>query len=438
MYFMGLTPGIVLGAAVIVVLGALGVGLLVRRRHRDGLWMLLTATALFPLFKDSFVRDGPVRDQIYFGVVAVLAALSLAVVAPAVGRWLSQRQLVPVGVLTVCLLFGAGWRAADLSVVSSAGDRLATYRTAISAVVHSDARRMLLAPPLQSAHDYYASTLSALPQLPSGATVNVMPWDVGMIYEDSRLHWDPRPAMQSYLAYTSWLDQLDAAFLRSAAAPEYIIYSYITIDDRYAAFDEPATFRVLLDDYRVVKTLGSSALVLQRVSDVVTPTPSAPVTACAALGAPVTIPQALGVRTFAQVDVSRSLPGKLLDLLAKGPEVRITLTTASGSVQHRLVDAVAPDGLYVSDLLTSTPDVAAAIAGSGGVPLTSLTVSGVLLVVVALLRHLHLHRDPRTGAVIPARARRFATWPALLLGAVAVTFAVLWRGVLRPPGSHRR
>ncbi len=45
-------------------------------------------------------------------------------------------------------------------------------------------------------------------------------------------------------------------------------------------------------------------------------------------------------------------------------------------MQHRLVDAVAPDGLYVSDLLTSTPDVAAAIAGSGGVPLTSLTVSG--------------------------------------------------------------
>ncbi len=123
-----------------------------------------------------------------------------------------------MGVLTVCLLFGAGWRATDLSVVSSAGDRLATYRTAISAVVHSDARRMLLAQPLQSAHDYYASTLSALPQLPSGATVDVMPWDVGMIYEDSRLHWDPRPAMQSYLAYTSWLDQLDAAFLRSAAA----------------------------------------------------------------------------------------------------------------------------------------------------------------------------------------------------------------------------
>ncbi len=32
--------------------------------------------------------------------------------------------------------------------------------------------------------------------------------------------------------------------------------------------------------------------------------------------------------------------------------------------------------------------------------------------------------------MIPARARRFATWPALLLGAVAITFAVLWRGVL--------
>jgi hypothetical protein len=376
MYFMGLTPGIILGGAVIVIVGALGVGLLVRRRHSDGLWMLLTAVALFPLFKDSFVRDGPVRDEIYFGVAAILAGLSLVVVAPALRSWLSRRQALPAGLLVACLLLGACWRATDLSVVGGAGDRLASYGNAVRAVVQNDARHSLQAAPLQSAQAYYAGTISALPPFPAGATVDVMPWDVGLMYEDSRLHWDPRPILQSYQAYTSWLDEQDAGFLLGGGAPDFIIYSYLTVDDRYAAFDEPATFRALLENYGVVKTIGSSTVVLQRLPRAFAARETVDGTTCAALGTAITIPQHAGVLTFAHVDLTRSLVGSALDILAKAPEARVTLSTVAGSSGHRLVQAVAADGLYVSSLLTSTPDMAAAMAGTGGVPLTSLAVSG--------------------------------------------------------------
>jgi hypothetical protein len=376
MYFGGLTPGIVLGGAVIVVLGLLGIGLLVRRRRGEGLWMLLAATALFPLFKDSFVRDGPVRDAIYYGVVAVLAGLSLAVVAPMLRSWLSRRQALAAGLLLACFLLGACWRATDLSGVTGAGERLASYGNVFRALLQSDTRHSLQAAPLQSAQAYYAATISALPPFPPGATVDVMPWDVGLIYEESRLQWDPRPVLQSYQAYTPWLDQFDADFLRGVTAPDYIIYSYLTVDDRYAAFDEPATFRALLESYRVVATIGSSVAILQRVPRAPPPAESPDGTTCAALGTAITIPQHQGARTYAHVDLSRSLLGRVLDTLAKAPEARITLSTAAGSSDHRLVAAVATDGLYVSDLLTSTPDIATAIAGSGGVPMTSLTVSG--------------------------------------------------------------
>ncbi len=379
MYFMGLTPGIVLGGAVIIICGALGLGLLARRRHADGLWLLLTATALFPLFKDSFVRDGPLRDDIYFGIVAVLAVVSLVVVAPAVKGWLSRRQAVPVALLVACFVLGACWRATDLSGLTAAFDRLSGYGTAVRAVVQSDLRRSLQAEPLQSAQANYAGTISALPAFPAGSTVDVMPWDVELVYEDSRLHWNPRPVLQSYQAYTSWLDQFDADFVRGAtplAAPDYIIYSYLTVDDRYAAFDEPATFRALLENYRVVKLIGTSVAVLQRVPRESASTESTALTTCAALGTPIAIPQNPAVLTFAHVDLSRSLVGKILDIVAKAPEARITLTTADGSSNHRLVQAVASDGLYVSDLLTSTPDLVSAISGTGGTPLTSLTISG--------------------------------------------------------------
>ncbi len=376
MYFLGLTPGIVLGGAVIAACGALGVGLLVRRRHLDGLWMLLVAVALFPVFKDSFVRDGPVRDAIYFGVVAIVAALSLVTLAPEARGWLSRRQALPVALLVVCLLLGSGWRATDLSGVTGAVDRMSSYGTALRAVVQSSERHALEAQPLQSAHDHYAGTISALTPFPAGSTVDVIPWDVGLIYEDSRLHWNPRPVLQSYQAYTSWLDQQDAAFLLGPGAPDFLIYSYQSIDDRYAAFDEPATFRAVLDNYRVVKVIGSAAVVLQRTGRVSATTESVDRTSCAAFGSAITIPQHPGMRTFAHVDLSRSIAGRLLDLLAKAPEARITLTTAAGSSDHRLVQAVAADGLYVSELLTTTPDMAAAVAGTQGTPVTSLTISG--------------------------------------------------------------
>jgi hypothetical protein len=289
--------------------------------------------------------------------------------------WLSRRQAVPVALLVACFALGTCWRATDLSGVTGAIDRLSGYGTALRAVVQSDVRHSLQAAPLQSAQTYYAGTISALPVFPAGSTVDVMPWDVGLIYEDSRLHWNPRPVLQSYQAYTSWLDEQDAGFLLGVNAPDFLIYSYLTVDDRYAAFDEPATFRVLLENYRVVKLIGTSTAVLQRMSHV-SATESNDRTACAGLGTPITIPQLPGMLTFAHVDLSRSIVGKVLDILAKAPEARVTLTTAAGSSDHRLVQAVAADGLYVSDLLTSTPDVTSAIAGTGGTPLTSLTISG--------------------------------------------------------------
>lgn len=375
MYVMGLTPGIVLGGALIVVLAALGVGLLARRRHADGLWILLVCVALFPLFKDSFVRDGPIRDDIYFGVVGILAALSLVVVAPRVRGWRSLRQAAPVAVLVACLGLGVGWRSTDLSGITGASARLAGYRTTVHAVLSSSLRRELQGGSLSAARDYYAGMIGGLRAVPAGATIDVMPWDVGIFYLQSSLHWDPRPILQSYQAYTPWLDEQDADFLRSAAAPDYIVYSYLTVDDRYAAFDEPATFRAVLDDYRLAGDLGTRAVLLQRIAGGTVPE-TVVGTTCANLGTAVDIPQRSGVRTFARVNMTRTVLGSALNLLAKAPEARVTLNTAAGSSDRRLVQAVADEGLYVSNYLTTSPDIGVAMAGSGGVPITSLSANG--------------------------------------------------------------
>jgi len=369
----GLTPLVAAGGAVIMAVGCLGIWLLTHHRAAGGLWLLLVATALFPLFKDSLVRDVPVREAIYFGVVAILSALSLAVLAPSIRAWRMRANVPAVVVLSAALAFGVAWRSTDLSAVGALDTRLASYGTVIRSLTSRTARDAAQNQTRATARSFHRALIASLPQLFPGATVDVMAWDIGLIYADPALNWDPRPLLSSYSAYTPWLDQQDADFLRSDSAPDFIVYTYISIDDRDPAFDEPATFRALLENYRMVRVLAQSAVMLRRISDV--PAPQSVVgTTCAAMGSPVDVPQRPGARVYAHVSVTPTIAGSVLDLLAKSAAVRITLTTPSFSSDRRLVPSTAADGLYVSSYLESTPDVQTAMSGSGGVPVLTMTI----------------------------------------------------------------
>lgn len=98
----------------------------------------------------------------------------------------------------------------------------------------------------------------------SGSKVDIFPWDIFHIFSEN-LNYHPRPVMQSYSAYTPYLDQLNASAFSSSSGPEFIIFRSGAIDERYPWFDESLTKQTIARNFRVVEQ-KNEWLLLQRLS----------------------------------------------------------------------------------------------------------------------------------------------------------------------------
>jgi hypothetical protein len=347
-----------------------------KKRAALAAWFLLVLVVGFAFFKDNFIRGGPYRYSIFCVEAAFLVALSLMVVA----RRMNQRQeltrlVVPAMGLTAAVSVVLTLLGVAVYSLDGLPGRWSTYGTAFSALVDPAHRTALEADLKTAAQQHYASLIREL-NLPTTATVEAMPWDAALFYADPQLRWDPRPVLQSYTAYTPWLDQRDAAFFAGPGAPEYVVYTYESLDGRYEAFDEPATFRTLLQHYAIDKVLDTHTVLL-RHRDAVDSAERDQGRACAVLGQPIRVPQLPGRSIFAAVGVQPTLAGRVLDLIDRPSAVAITLTTSTTSRVFRLIPAVAADGLYVSSLFDSAGSVGETFNGLAGEAITSLTVSTV-------------------------------------------------------------
>lgn len=94
-------------------------------------------------------------------------------------------------------------------------------------------------------------------------TVDIMPMEISLAYFNN-LHYNPRPVIQSYAAYDSFLDTKNFNFYNSLQAPEFVIYATSTIDNRYHFYDEPKTKFNLLKHYYVVDSFHNQLLLQRR------------------------------------------------------------------------------------------------------------------------------------------------------------------------------
>ncbi|MFT3794526.1 hypothetical protein [Flavobacterium sp.] len=79
-------------------------------------------------------------------------------------------------------------------------------------------------------------------------TIDVYPWDIRLLF-DNGLHYLPRPICQSYTAYTPYLEQRNFDHYNGPKAPEYVLYEYLSTDNRYALFDEAKVNLALSRNY---------------------------------------------------------------------------------------------------------------------------------------------------------------------------------------------
>ncbi len=91
--------------------------------------------------------------------------------------------------------------------------------------------------------------------------IDVLPMDEDFV-RANHWNWKPRPVLQSYAAFTPYLDNLNAIFLRNTGAAPLILFSWEAVDGRLPPLDDVLSWRTLIDWYDI--DLDRSPLFLLR------------------------------------------------------------------------------------------------------------------------------------------------------------------------------
>lgn len=323
---------------------------------------LLVLPAAWAIWRWSAIRMGHLSSFLEF---LILLALATALYAAAV------RPRVVIAAAAGLVLFA--WNATSIGVVppghlGTLEEAVFSFRGATrlwDATLGREARRGELA--VASAANL--RSLKVDPELAErvrGAPVDVYP-NLCSLVAAGRLDWAPRPVFQSYTTYTPWLDAQNAEFLRSEAAPRYVLWHGATqsglvgLDGRYQLSEDPLTLRALLERYATVGVWGDYAL-LER-----SPRPrlGEPVTLGALttpLGVWVPVPDHGPGYLRLRVRLRRSLTGRLRLAFHKEAPVQLVYGFPDGTTrEHRILVDNAASGLWVEPYLRQIT-----VDGSGG------------------------------------------------------------------------
>ncbi|MFA6956580.1 MAG: hypothetical protein WC538_11980 [Thermoanaerobaculia bacterium] len=141
--------------------------------------------------------------------------------------------------------------------------RLAVSENARSAALEADRGAIRDAYPVPSwelttLNPTAASLTGPLPAVVAalrGGSVHVEPWAISLAWAHG-LDWSPMPVMQSYAAYTSRLDELNAAALTRPEGPAGILRQSAAIDDKYPLWESPRYQLAMLCNFRQASTDG--------------------------------------------------------------------------------------------------------------------------------------------------------------------------------------
>jgi len=376
----------ILGAA-LVLATVVGVLTFWKLQVRSAVCILLVLLPVIGLaFKQGFVRADIFHEPQFFAVVALAAALVLALaVAPAMtrGTGITAASAAIAIVLSASYLVGTGTPAAlfDMSATAS------QYQQAWTLLTEPASRSASMKAASAGVRARYDLPPAIVRTLSTG-TVDVIPVDIALAYGYG-LAWDPSPVLQSYSAYTPYLDDADAAHLSAPSGPDHVVFADTAVDNRYPLFDEPAAFRALLQHYRPTGLGTTKLVVLSRVPTGVTgasqdailqdSSGSGAGTACGRLGAALPVPELPGQYTFASVNVSYSLVGAAENALYRPASLEIHFTLTNSPVRvtqsYGLVPATAADGLFVSGFIADQGDLVRALSGDIANPIESLTIT---------------------------------------------------------------
>lgn len=186
-------------------------------------------------------------------------------------------------------------------------------------------------------------------------TVDVYPWNIHLLLEN-KLNYLPRPVIQSYTAYTPYLEALNFNHFNSKNAPKFVLYDYEGTDYRYPLFDETKMNLVLLKRYKIVNSFihnQRNILLLEKIEN------SSPVKLtfikeyAMAIDSPI-IPKN---SVYYEVEVYNNFMGKLYTFFTHAPEIDLGIRTKNYAIRDfKTSKPLLLTGLFSNVLINTTED----------------------------------------------------------------------------------
>lgn len=182
-------------------------------------------------------------------------------------------------------------------------------------------------------------------------SVDIMPSEISTLYFNG-LHYNPRPVMQSYAAYTRYLDSLNRHKYESPDGPDFILFSVAAIDGRVPFFDESRTKLAVLERYAVAGEIKGDLLLKKRLA----PAGFQPLltdTTTGELGKNIPVRKTRNL-LFSRIFIRYNTWGATKRLFYQPPYLKITLMLDNGeSRTFRAIKPVLEDGVILNKFLES-------------------------------------------------------------------------------------
>ena len=314
-------------------------------KHREELLMLgALSLYLFILFKSGFVRtDGTHVVYFFRGIIFTVSLLYLFAL---------QNSKQKIVVLYSWLTLSASiWAVVTMPGVNN---YLTTnlIRDKANQVINyiadfGDYRNF--AEKTQATHQN-----SELKKIIGNKTVDVVPVEISQVYFNS-LAYRPRPVIQSYSAYNSYLDVLNSHKYDQPTSPDFILFSLKSIDYRYPFFDETRTKLSILSGYQTEQVLEDQVVLAKREHPKKLTEGNEEIKTVK-FGEDFIIPKTTSLQ-FTRVLIEYSFLGKLRRLFFKPPELTSTLTLENGDqYKFRVIPTILSGGVILNKFIDSNEE----------------------------------------------------------------------------------
>ena len=334
--------------------------------------LLSVALVVFLSFKSGFVRHDGHETLAFFGIF--IAALLVVIIYFAFLK-LRLVTLIPILLsVSVCTFFygqymqESFYKNRNYALLSAQHAFYTKPIESFNFVKRAGAARAAPEPFLVSllgeAYDLEKkytglSEKVRLPDYLQDKTVDIFPWDQAVIIA-KHLNFRPRPVIQSYSVYTNSLVRRNIDYYLSTDAPEYVVFSVKTIDDRYPSIDDGALWPIIWRRYEAVDLVDGFLILKRRLDENIVKNNWGEVESYNLdLGKALDINSNNNDLLWLKGEVSKNWWGKIVGILFKVPIFRVVINFDDGSSQtHRILASTFESGFLLSPYVSTASEFA--------------------------------------------------------------------------------